>query len=144
MKYVMIALVVSIIIQIKNKVGFKQVFKKMHCKLSQFLNCFIEAKSWFFFLKKNIMQTILKNLNFEIIISHLHFMAFICLIFNSISLGWYKTFKIQLSSCLPGTAGGTVLLRARIVALALSSLENFLGQLIPAVTMLGFSNVPSR
>ena len=71
-------------------------------------------------------------------------MAFICLIFNSISLGWYKTFKMLLSSCLPGTAGGTVLLRARIVALALSSLENFLGQLIPAVTMFGFNNVPSR
>lgn len=33
----MIALVVSIIIQIKNKVGFKQAFKKMHCKISQFL-----------------------------------------------------------------------------------------------------------
>ena len=49
----MIALVVSIIIQIKNKVGFKQAFKKMHCKLSQF--CFIGAKSRFFFLKRNIM-----------------------------------------------------------------------------------------
>lgn len=45
---------------------------------------------------------------------------------------------------LPGTAGGTVLLRARMVALALSSLENFLGQLIPAVTMFGLSKVPSR
>ena len=85
----MIALVVSIIIQIMNKVGLKQVFKKMHCKLSQFFNCFIEAKSWFFVLKRNIMQTILKNLYCERIISH--FMAF--MLYTSIQ--FYKLGVLQ-------------------------------------------------
>ena len=44
----------------------------------------------------------------------------------------------------PVTAGGTVRRSAVTVAMAISSLENFWVQAWPGVTMLGFSNVPSR
>lgn len=42
------------------------------------------------------------------------------------------------------TAGGTVRRRAVTVAMAISSLLYLVGQECPAVTMLGFSRVPSR
>ena len=45
---------------------------------------------------------------------------------------------------LPGTAGGTVRRRAVTVAMAISWELYFWGQECPAVTMLGFSRVPSR
>lgn len=50
----------------------------------------------------------------------------------------------ELYDMLPVTAGGTVRRRAVTVAMAISSLENLVGQECPAVTMLGLSSVPSR
>lgn len=50
----------------------------------------------------------------------------------------------ELYDTLPVTAGGTVRRRAVTVAMAISSLENLVGQECPAVTMLGLSSVPSR
>lgn len=44
----------------------------------------------------------------------------------------------------PVTAGGTVRRRAVTVAMAISSLLYLVVQECPAVTMLGFSKVPSR
>lgn len=45
---------------------------------------------------------------------------------------------------LPGTAGGTVRRKAVTVAMATSSGLYLMGQLCPAVTMLGLRSVPSR
>jgi len=45
---------------------------------------------------------------------------------------------------IPGTAAGTVRLRAVTVAMATSSALYLVGQLCPGVTMLGLSSVPSR
>ena len=51
---------------------------------------------------------------------------------------------IWVISYWPGTAQGTVLCRVVTVALAMSAAVYLVVQLWPAVTMLGFSRVPSR
>ena len=45
---------------------------------------------------------------------------------------------------VPGTAAGTVLNNAVTEATAFSSLEYFFEHFTPAVTIFGFSNVPSK
>lgn len=68
------------------------------------------------------------------------------------SFGFCKNFymsvwnPLQVShpSGLPGTAGGTVRRMAVRVAIATSSRLYLVGQLCPAVTMLGLRRVPSR
>lgn len=55
-----------------------------------------------------------------------------------------KTSSQRRKKALPGTAAGTVRWRAVTVAIATCSGVYFLVQACPAVTMLGFSKVPSR
>lgn len=55
-----------------------------------------------------------------------------------------KTLSLRRLKALPGTAAGTVLWRAVTVAIATCSGVYFFVQACPAVTMFGFSKVPSR
>lgn len=55
-----------------------------------------------------------------------------------------KTVSLRRKKALPGTAAGTVRWRAVTVARATCSGVYFLVQAWPAVTMFGFSRVPSR
>lgn len=55
-----------------------------------------------------------------------------------------KPGRLRRKKALPGTAAGTVRWRAVTVAMATCSGVYFLVQACPAVTMFGFSRVPSR
>lgn len=89
----------------------------------------------------NLSMITYNGLTFEYaaLLSHLESCCCTPILSHSLNFSYYIH-----RSILPGTAGGTVRRRAVTVAMAISSLLYLVGQECPAVTMLGFSSVPSR